>query len=66
MSGFSVKELLQDQSYDLRLEILSGEKGLKNGEVEIKVRKTGERINVSLDKVLEKIGEISTLLSSEG
>lgn len=41
MSGFSVKELLQDKSYDLRLEMLSGKKGLENEISSSKVQKIG-------------------------
>ena len=46
------------------IQLIIGEKGLTDGEVEIKVRKTGERINVSIDKVSEKIAEIASSLLS--
>lgn len=46
------------------IQLIIGDKGLKNGEIEIKVRKTGERINVAIDKVSEKMGEISSSLLS--
>ncbi len=45
------------------VQVIVGEKGLKNGEVEIKVRKTGERHNVKRDSLLDKIKEITTDLS---
>jgi prolyl-tRNA synthetase len=44
------------------LQVIVGEKGLKNGQVEIKRRKTGERIMVSVDSAVE---EVKKLLSKE-
>ncbi|MDH3974391.1 MAG: HPr(Ser) kinase/phosphatase [Deltaproteobacteria bacterium] len=41
MSGFTVKELLEDKRYDLRLEILAGSKGLENEISSPKVQKPG-------------------------
>lgn len=41
MSGFTVKELLEDKRYDLRLEILAGSKGVGNEISSPKVQKPG-------------------------
>ncbi len=40
------------------IQIIVGDRGLKNGEVEIKVRKTGKRSNVKLQEVKEALGKI--------
>jgi prolyl-tRNA synthetase len=40
------------------LQIIVGDKKLKTNQVEVKVRKSGERIDVDLDNVLERIREI--------
>ncbi len=40
------------------LQIIVGERGLKESQVEVKVRATGERKNVKLDILLEKIKEL--------
>lgn len=40
------------------LQIIVGEKKLKTNQVEVKIRKTGERFDVELDKLLSKIREI--------
>ncbi|MBK8944494.1 MAG: proline--tRNA ligase [Ignavibacteriae bacterium] len=37
------------------LQIIVGERGLKENQVEVKVRSTGERINVKLDGLIEKV-----------
>ncbi|MBK7105028.1 MAG: proline--tRNA ligase [Ignavibacteriae bacterium] len=37
------------------LQIIVGERGLKENQVEVKVRSTGERINVKLDELLVKV-----------
>lgn len=39
-------------------QVIVGDKGLKNGQIEIKVRKTGERIMVPLDGVVAKVQEL--------
>lgn len=46
------------------IQVIVGEKGLKNGEAEIKVRKTGARFSVKLEGVGAKIREIADGLSS--
>jgi prolyl-tRNA synthetase len=46
------------------IQVIVGEKGLKNGEVEIKVRKTGARFSVKLEGVGVKIKEIADGLAS--
>jgi prolyl-tRNA synthetase len=43
------------------LQIIIGEKNFKNGNIEIKVRKTGERIVVAKDDFLNKITELTKL-----
>jgi prolyl-tRNA synthetase len=43
------------------LQIIIGEKNFKNGNIEIKVRKTAERIVVSKDDFLNKIAELTKL-----
>ncbi len=45
------------------IQVIVGEKGLKNGEVEIKVRKTGERHNVKRDSLKDKLKEITADLT---
>jgi len=35
-----------------------GERGLKNGEVELKVRKTGERLNVKKEDLQTELNKI--------
>ncbi|MBI3793407.1 MAG: hypothetical protein HY280_01600, partial [Nitrospinae bacterium] len=50
--------------FGIPIQVIVGEKGLKNGEVEIKVRKTGERIGVKLDAVPGKVLEIAEKLVS--
>ncbi len=44
--------------------MIVGDKGLKNGEVELKIRKTGERLNVKLDALKEKLRETAALLAA--
>ncbi len=46
------------------IQVIVGEKGLKNGEAEIKVRKTGARFSVKLEGVGAKIREIADGLAS--
>lgn len=41
MSGFTVKELIEDRRYDLRLEIVAGSKGIDNAISSPKVQKPG-------------------------
>ena len=43
------------------VQVIVGEKGLKNNQLEIKVRKTGERIMVALDGV---VGHVKELLAT--
>ena len=40
------------------IQIVLGEKGLKNNQAEIKVRKTGERFNVDLNKIIETVSNL--------
>ncbi len=40
------------------VQVVVGEKGLKNGQIELKVRKTGERSMVPLDQAVEKVQEL--------
>ena len=40
------------------IQIIVGERGLKENNVEIKIRSTGERINVKLDKLIDKAKEL--------
>ena len=40
------------------LQVIVGEKGLKNHQIEIKKRKTGERIMVGIDEALSKIKQL--------
>lgn len=40
------------------LQIIVGERGLKENQVELKIRATGERINVKLDELTAKIKEL--------
>jgi len=40
------------------LQVIVSERNLKNNQVEIKVRKTGERILISLEEVVAKVREI--------
>ena len=40
------------------MQIVLGEKGLKNNQAEIKVRKTGERFNVDLNKIIETVSNL--------
>ena len=42
------------------VQIIVGEKGLKENTVEVKIRKTGEREKVELDKLVEKLKELSS------
>ena len=42
----------------LPLQIIVGERGLKENSVEIKIRRTGERISVNIDDLYEKVGEL--------
>ncbi|MBI3794301.1 MAG: proline--tRNA ligase, partial [Nitrospinae bacterium] len=51
-AGFKFNE---SDLFGIPIQVIVGEKGLKNGEVEIKVRKTGERIGVKLDAVPGKV-----------
>ncbi|MBI5638275.1 MAG: proline--tRNA ligase [Nitrospinae bacterium] len=46
------------------IQVIVGDKGLKNGEVELKIRKTGERLNVKLDGLKEKLRETAALLAA--
>lgn len=46
------------------IQVIVGDKGLKNGEVEIKVRKTGARFSVKLEGVGVKVKEIADGLAS--
>jgi len=46
------------------IQVIVGDKGLKNGEVELKIRKTGERFNVKLEGLKEKLKETVALLSA--
>jgi len=46
------------------LQVIVGEKGLKNGQVELKVRKTGERTMVPLDGAQTRIAEMLNSLTS--
>ncbi len=46
------------------IQIIVGDKGLKNGEVELKVRKTGERVNVKLEHLKDKVKEVASLLAA--
>ncbi|CUU09106.1 prolyl-tRNA synthetase [Candidatus Thermokryptus mobilis] len=43
------------------LQVIVSERNLKNGQIEIKIRRTGERILVNLDDVIAKIKEILEL-----
>jgi prolyl-tRNA synthetase len=40
------------------VQVIVGEKGLKNNQIEIKVRKTGERFMVAQDEVVTKVKEL--------
>ncbi len=40
------------------IQVIIGEKNLKNGNAEIKIRRTGERILISLDKLYHKVLEL--------
>ncbi len=40
------------------IQIIVGERGLKENNVEIKIRSTGERINVKLDELITKVKEL--------
>jgi prolyl-tRNA synthetase len=40
------------------LQIIVGERGLKENQVELKVRASGERINVKLDELNSKVNEL--------
>ncbi len=42
----------------LPLQIIVGERGLKENSVEIKIRRTGERIKVTVDELFEKVREL--------
>ena len=42
----------------LPIQIIVGERGLKENQVEIKIRATGDRINVTLDELVNKIKEL--------
>ena len=46
------------------VQVIVGEKGLKNGEVEIKVRKTGERLNVKIDDLKPTLNKIVSSLTA--
>ena len=46
------------------IQLIIGAKALEKGEVELKIRKTGERINVNKDDVLLKLKEISSSLQT--
>jgi len=45
------------------IQIIVGEKGLANNEVEIKVRKTGERFSIKTSDIKSKVNEIAGLLT---
>jgi prolyl-tRNA synthetase len=40
------------------LQVIVGEKGLKNGQVELKVRRTGERIMVATDSIVAEVQKV--------
>ena len=40
------------------LQIIVGERGLKENMVEVKIRETGERLNVKLDVLLTKVKDL--------
>ena len=40
------------------IQIIVGERGLKENQVELKIRATGERINVKLDELVGKVKEL--------
>ncbi len=40
------------------VQVIVGERGLKEGEVEIKIRKSGERFNVKIDSVLDELKKV--------
>ena len=40
------------------IQVIVGERGLKNGEVEVKVRKTGERLNIKKEKLKTELKKI--------
>ena len=42
----------------LPIQIIVGERGLKEGQVELKIRSNGERMNVKLDELVTKVEEI--------
>ncbi|GBD90871.1 proline--tRNA ligase [bacterium BMS3Abin04] len=42
----------------LPLQVIVGERALKENMIEIKVRRTGERVKVNLDKVYDKVAEL--------
>ena len=42
----------------LPIQIIVGERGLKENQVELKVRASGERINVKLDELVDKVKEL--------
>ena len=41
------------------IQVIVGERGLKNGEVEVKVRKTGERLNIKKEKLKAELKKIA-------
>jgi prolyl-tRNA synthetase len=43
------------------LQVIVSERNLKNNQVEIKIRRTGERILVNIDDVVAKVREILEL-----
>ena len=45
------------------IQVIIGEKKLKENKCEVKIRKTGERFDVELDNLQNKIGELSKSLA---
>ncbi|MCP5061397.1 MAG: proline--tRNA ligase, partial [Ignavibacteriae bacterium] len=44
----------------LPVQIIVGERGLKENQVELKIRATGDRMDVKLDELVSKIKELLT------
>ena len=44
------------------IQVIVGEKGLKNGQLELKIRRTGERIMVPVSEAASKVKELVSAL----
>lgn len=55
LPGFKFKDA---DLLGMPIQVIVGDKGLKNGQVEIKLRRTGERIMVKLENAISEVQKL--------